>query len=183
MTAGSPPGNIPFPIIPPSPFGLPPFHQVAIFMRTKGDVDTAVNLWKEMGVDQWHHDEPLYKGTIDGDYAECRGYLSFNYQILKGFELEFLTHEGASPWLELFENGQVYEGGFVSHMSSYVNDVEETANQLKDTIGPPYYIRETHDHQNPHVVGVKRFKEYIYDTRALLGFDIKTIQRIPWGEG
>jgi len=178
---GSPPGDVQFPVIPESPFGLPPFHQVAIFMPTRQRVDAAVDMMKLLGVDEWHHDEPLYKGLVFDRRVECYGYLRFNYQILGGFELEFLTHEGESPWLEW--SRKIGGVAFVSHMSCYVNNVYETAEQLRPHIGAPYYIRETHDHINDHVKGIKRFREYIYNTRDTMGFDVKTIQRIPHGDG
>lgn len=185
MSLGSPPSDVLFPVIPPSPAGLPPFHQVAIFC-TGGiaHVNACVSKYEALGYDEWIIDQPLYMGTLNGEPIRCRGYLRFNYQVLGGVELEFLWHEGDSPWLRrAAPDAEEHPYAFISHMSAYVNDVEETATKLHDTLGDPYYIRETHDHMNEHVKGKKRFREFIYNTHWFMGFDVKTIQRIPWGDG
>jgi hypothetical protein len=139
--------------------------------------DAAIDVYRSMGYNDWVRDEALYVGSWEDNPVECRAHLAFNYQAIMGnLELEFFWYsDGESP---MIARASGRTDLFISHMSAYVNDVDEIAAGLSDSLGEPYYKRETHDHQNAHVKGIKRFREYVWNTHEVIGYDLKIIQRI-----
>jgi len=156
-------------------FGLK-FHQVAIYTL---DPMAAVAAWQRMGYTEWSRDTALLIGQDRGHLVSKRAIMMFNYDIIP-MEFEYVSYMGPRNRADS-RDGSV---PFISHLSTMVEDVDETAATLLADHGlAPYHQFVTRDHTNPHVLGKKRFKEAIYDTAGLLGFDIKLIQRVPWDYG
>lgn len=150
------------------------FHQTAIFAA---DQDAAVQLYRDLGYENWIEDNAELKGILDGKPVVTKARMQFNYDVFGG-ELEFLTYEGPNRHAE---QGRTGLPPFISHMSTYVDDVRWHTVQMYREFGMlPYHRFITQNHTNPAVVGKKRFIEAIYDTRALLGFDLKMIQKVAW---
>lgn len=152
------------------------FHQVAIYML---DMDAAISRWGRLGYPNWSRDNAVLDGIDRGVRVKKRARMAFNYDIMP-LELEYVSYMGPRNQRDLRDGSQP----FLSHLSTMVEDVDEVAARLLDEHGlSPYHQFVTRDHTNPHVQGKKRFKEAIYDTSMLLGFDIKLIQRVPWDYG
>lgn len=162
-------------IAPESIFGYQ-MHQVAIFTD---HAQAAVDKWKSFGHTEWAEDKAVLVGKLDGIEGTIFTYahMWFNYDIMP-MELEFLEYTG--------HNRHAAEGRdgaqpFISHMSTYVDNVFIEAMKMQIHFNMlPYHRFVTTNHQNPHVLGKKRFIECIYDTRELLGYDIKLINKVPW---
>lgn len=152
------------------------FHQVAIYAL---DIDDAIARWGRMGYTNWSRDNAILDGIDRGERVIKRARMAFNYDILP-LELEYVSYMGPRNTRDSRDGSSP----FLSHLSTMVEDVDEVAARLLNDHGlAPYHQFVTRDHTNPHVQGKKRFKEAIYDTSQMLGFDIKLIQRIPWDYG
>ena len=154
---------------PSSVFGYQ-FHQIAIYAANQ---DNAVDFYKEMGHTDWIEDFAILHGWLDGELVETKAHIQFNYDIMP-MELEFLTYMGPNRHTAQGRDGVV---PFISHMSVYTDDVFDVAMNMPMK---PYHRFVTRDHMNPGVRDKKRFIECIYDTRNVLGYDIKFIQKVPW---
>lgn len=156
------------------------FHQVAMYYPTRGQAYDAMNMWGGMG-HEFAADNATLRGSSlkDGEWVHSvtRAHMSFNYTIMP-MEFEVLhysdgDHRYAQPGF----------GGapFLSHFSVYTENLEREAGELADVLGfGPYYRFTTEGHTNPRVKGKKRFTETIFDTRNLIGADLKFIQKVAW---
>lgn len=175
MSNPKPSLNLPVPGPDDAVFGLK-FHQVAIYCA---DMQRAILEWTVMGYSRWHYDEAVLVGLDRGELSRKQARMAFNYDIMP-LELEYVSYMGP-------RNSQDSRDGsspFISHLSTMVEDVDEKCAQLMMDFGiAPYHQFVTEQHSNPNVAGKKRFKEAIFDTAAMLGFDIKLIQRVPWDYG
>ena len=161
------------------PFGFK-FHQVAMFTV---DLDMAVELYTRLGYEDWSYDEATLVGMrlLNNQWQEVRtkARMAFNYDIMP-MELEFLEYDAKSEHRHR-DRMRISAIPFISHMSVHVESVIDTMRFMKRVHGLiPYHLFVTQDHNNPAVVGKKRFVECIYDTRGDFGFDIKCIERISW---
>ena len=150
------------------------FHQVAIFTDDQG---AALWQYYKLGYERWIHDTAELKGLLHGEEVITKADMAFNYDIMP-MELEFLTYHGPNRHAQEGRTGRI---PFISHMSVYVDDVRAEASQLYTNHEMlPYHRFITQNHSNPNVIGKKRFIECIYDTRVLLGYDLKLIQKVAW---
>ncbi len=162
------------------PFGYV-FHQVAMYAPE--GVHDAVRTYRSMGFDEWHRDNALLEGVQragDGSWhaVEVSAEMAFNYQALP-MELEFLNYSGHGHRHE--ERSKLSRIPFISHMSVHVDSVRAQMELMKSVYGmEPYWLFVTSHHSNPAVKGKKRFVECIFDTRRMLGYDVKCIERIAW---
>lgn len=150
------------------------FHQVAIFCPA--GVMHAVRLWRSLGYQNWIRDDAVLKGKLDslGD-VNTSATMMFNYDIMP-MELEFLHYDGPSRWRHIEKDA----APFISHMSTYTEDVARDTHRLTSYLGkPPFHRFITQQHSNPGVAGKKRFIESIFDTHGWLGYDLKLIQKVP----
>ena len=165
--------NVPIPTPEGSLFGLK-FHQVAIY---HSHPERAVDFWMDLGFDGWSEDTALLVGTEFGDPSVKEGHMFFNYDVLP-LELEYVHYDSGRR-----HNRDPRDGNppFISHMSTYVEDLDAEVKRIEqETSMIPYHRFVTQKHSNPVVVERKiRFKEAIYHTRTLMGFDLKLIQRVP----
>ena len=159
----------------PNPLLQYQFHQVAIFCPDHGAKD-AMDLYKTFGFKRWIEDSAELKGFLHGDPVVTKARMYFGYSVIGG-ELEFLEYEGPSRHQGSEGRGR---SPYISHMSAYVDDVRTTVSDVYIVTGRvPYHRFITQNHTNPAVAGKKRFIEAIYDTRELIGYDLKFIQKVP----
>ncbi len=173
------------------------FHQVAMYCPLgEAQAEAAVDLWKDQGFANWITDTSLLVGYYDEDYVaekglrvggqiQTRAMMWFNYDIMAGMELEFLAYEnvrGHHRWDGIGSGNPMYTyEPFITHMSTYVDDVILEARKMKRFFGfPPYHRFITTGNTNPAVKGKKRFIECIFATRSMIGYDLKLIQKVDW---
>ncbi len=150
------------------------FHQVAMFCPR--GVNDAVAHWRRLGYQNWIEDRAELKGKLNGKSVTTSARMLFNYDIMP-MELEFLEYHGPSRWVAVHEDSDP----FISHTSVYVEDVATETIRLGVILGRrPYHRFITQAHTNPGVAGKKRFIESIFDTKHLLGYDTKLIQKVAW---
>lgn len=164
------------------------FHQVAMYCPD--GVDDAVKFWTDGGFTNWIRDEAELKGLLYNGF-DCENpehdhqvesvvtsaTMAFNYDIMP-MELEFLHYRGPSRWQGADGRGA---SPFISHMSTYVDDVIWETRRCIEAFGiKPFHRFITQNHTNPGVVGKKRFIESIFHTRINLGYDLKLIQKVDW---
>ena len=149
------------------------FHQVAIFTH---DANSAVEQYKQLGYTDWIEDNAELKGVLYGEPVVTKAKMLFNYDIMP-MELEFLEYTGPSR-----HSDRSYDYPFISHMSTYVDDVVSVTEKFAAVLGKnPFHRFITQNHSNENVIGKKRFIESIFDTRDLFGYDFKLIQKVAWG--
>jgi hypothetical protein len=162
------------------------FHQVAMYYPTFEQAIKAMSMWVGMG-HEFAEDAATLRGAtktgVDADgWAEWKksvtqAHMFFNYTIMP-MEFEVLHYSAGDH-----RYTQPGFGGdpFLSHFSVYTENLEREAGELAGVLGfGPYYKFTTEGHTNPRVKGKKRFTETIFDTRSLIGADLKFIQKVAW---
>lgn len=133
----------------------------------------AKELLQSMGAGDWAEDHVKATGTVLGRVALNEADLSFEYDLLDGKELEILDYTKGPSWL----NGR---GSAVSHFGMHC-----TAAELDEwyRFFASRHIRVVQDvrtlsHTNPMIVGKRLYHYVIFDTRHILGVDLKFIVRL-----
>lgn len=157
---------------------LEKFHQIAMYVQ---DPEEAVRRLTVAGYTDWTYDEATLVGHVMGAPIETRGQMFFNYEFSNG-ELEFLHYRGPS-WHSRAgrtdEAGNTITGNFISHQSAYTDDLDTDVKKMVYAGFTVIQEFETRDHINPYLLQkAERFREAIFDTRSLFGFDLKLIQRV-----
>jgi hypothetical protein len=143
-----------------------------------GSARAAQHFLGELGLVDWVSDHVCAQGEVFGEFATNEADLHFNYQAgAKGnLELEILDYDKGPNWLRAAKREIS-----VSHLGMHVTEEE-----LKDfaAIMKKYGVRiaqevTTTSHTNPVIKDTRRYKYVIYDTRPLIGVDLKFIVRIP----
>lgn len=137
------------------------------------DPDRAIKLLTAMGATEWAKDLVLASGKVRCIRGHNEAALAFNYQMLKGPELEVLHYTDGPNWMER-------HGASVSHVGMHV-----TAEELAWWRG--FFAEQniavaqeviTQSHTNPVIAGKRNYNYVIFDTRDILGVDVKFIVRI-----
>jgi hypothetical protein len=158
-------------------------EQVALWPASS---QVAKHFLMELGLTDWVSDQVAAKGEVYGvQDAENKATLSFNYQAApeSSLELEILDYNEGLNWMDASVNkGVVSSIGAVSHLGMHV-----TEDQLDefDRIMDKYGVRiaqkvRTQSHTNPAIKDSRRYMYVIYDTRRLIGVDLKFIVRLPY---
>lgn len=175
--------NVPWTSYPDSLFGHE-FHQIAIYTTR---IDDSVGELFNMGFKDWSFDTATLEGYHFGVDTKIKATMAFNYQFLGGRELEYVSYVGhpeprfwqKEEWGGLTRPAALGEDTFISHMSSYVTDLEESIKDVERKYKMvPFHMFVTSNHSNPAVAGRKFFKEAIYDTRKIIGFNVKLIEKV-----
>lgn len=145
-------------------------EQIAICPR---DPEAAKELLKAIGAVNWAEDHVTAKGQVFNEPSTNEADLSFNYDIFAGKEFEVLHYTSGGNWMEDVASS-------VSHLGMHC-----TAHELM--LWRRFFAERnievaqevfTNNHTNPVIAG-KRFYNYvIFDTRHILGVDLKFIVRI-----
>ena len=160
------------------------FHQVAIFCPRGTPLSAATAPYEDLGYDNWIEDRAVLVGAFrmpnsseapeNWVNSKVEAHMLFNYDSMP-MELEFLKYYSGVHR----HRDRVNElSPFISHMSTYVDDVVEEIGRMRPLFGLPYHRFVTTEHTNPNVVGKKRFIEAIFNTREVLGYDLKLIQKV-----
>lgn len=126
--------------------------------------------------ENWVRDTVTAEGTVFGEETVNVANLYFNYDL--GFELEILKYREGKNWHE--KRKPVDGSNFLSHMGRHVDSLE-MARIKKDMelkgIGIAQEVY-TLNHENPAIKGKRKYHYVVFDSRGVLGFDLKLIERI-----
>ena len=139
--------------------------------------EVAIAFLREIGLEEWALDHVVASGSVFGVEGRNGADLAFNYTGLeKARELEVLHYTDGNNWM-----AKPDRANSVSHLGMHV-----TAEQL--TEWRKFFAEKgilaaqevfTDSHTNPFLIANGRKYNYvIYDTRAILGVDLKFIVRI-----
>lgn len=138
------------------------------------DPERAMRLFEKIGLGEWAKDHVIASGRVWGKVGMNAADLAFNYQASsdKALELEVLHYTASPNWMERY-------GTSASHLGMHVTE-DELADWRRFFFDEGISIAQevvTLSHTNP-VIASKRWYTYvIFDTRAILGIDLKFIVR------
>lgn len=140
----------------------------------------ARKLLDDLGLSEWFHDNVHAAGIVRGVPGENHAHLQFNYQAGNGadatagkpLELEILHYTDGHNWM-------TKNGPSVSHLGMHVNaeELEQfRAYFYENEIGVAQEVN-TMSHTNPSIKDSRRYQYVIFDTKDILGVDLKFIVR------
>ena len=137
----------------------------------------AINLLKQLGLEEWVKDHVVAGGKVFGESGKNEADLAFNYENTrpenKPLELEVLHYTSGLNWM-------AGRPPMVSHLGMHCTAEELEAFRRKFSDMGIRVAQEvfTESHTNPYLLEVKRKYQYvIFDTRDILGTDLKFIVR------
>ncbi len=138
------------------------------------DPARAIALLTAMGITDWVHDTVTAHGTVFGEpEPKSVGKLAFNYTgLAEARELEVLGYQSGKNWMDR-------HGPSVSHIGTHCTDSElsEWFGFFKERGIPIAQELFTEDHTNAAIRNQRWYHYVIFDTRAILGCDVKFIVR------
>jgi hypothetical protein len=142
----------------------------------------AQEILSDLGLNEWIVDKVAATGTVMGEPCSNEATLRFNYQAGNGsdeaagkpLELEILEYTRGNNWID--EN---FISNSVSHLGMHVT--EEQLDEFRmyffsKNIGIAQEV-DTTSHTNEAIKDSRRYKYVIFDTRDLIGVDLKFIVR------
>ena len=151
-------------------------EQIALYPR---DPIRARALLTELGLKDWVTDTVTAAGRVFGTPGNNVAELAFNYQASaptnKPLELEVLDYKTGNNWVTAGRRE-----GSVSHLGMHCTEEELEAFRRKfaDLDVPVAQEVFTLSHTNPYLTSTGRKYQYvIFDTRSILGVDLKFIVR------
>jgi len=149
-------------------------EQIAI---APSDPEAAEKLLADMGAVEWARDCVTASGHVFGSKRQSnKANLAFNYDIFDGKgEFEILTYIEGPNWLQASNRGRG-----VSHLGMHCTSDEllrwrdffaERGIGIAQTVF-------TQDHTNPVIAGKRWYNYVIFDTKSILGVDLKFIARL-----
>ena len=145
------------------------------------DPARAVELLSALGLTEWVSDIVVARGSVFADAnQENRARLAFNYEATRmdgdrparPLELEVLHYEAGNNWM-------AYNSPRVSHLGMHCTDDELEAWRERFAslgIGVAQEVF-TQSHSNPAIAGKRWYQYVIFNTRGVLGVDLKFIVR------
>jgi hypothetical protein len=138
------------------------------------------------GLTEWTPDIVVAHGTVFGEpVAQVAGELWFNYQA--GIEVEVLRYFTNNHWHakraeERNYPSLVYPRIFVSHLGMHVDDMAVARVPFEKAGWHVAQELWTDSHTNPYLLERGRTYHYVvWDSRHIIGFDLKLIQRLEAG--
>ena len=149
-------------------------EQIAICPK---DPIAAKKLLSEIGAVDWSEDHVVATGKVFGEQGTNEADLSFNYEIFDGKEFEILNYTKGNNWID--SSGRT-ERNVVSHLGMHCSAEElekwkEFFHQRAIEISQEVF---TDSHTNPVIAGKRSYNYVIFNTRPILGVDLKFIVRI-----
>lgn len=148
-------------------------EQLALALDPKRE-DLALKFLARCGIKDWTNDMVKATGTVYATSGKNEAHLRFNYDAFSGKELELLKYEKGPNWLQ--HSAQLPA---VSHIGMHCSE-----DDLADwrVVMAEFEIRLaqevwTDSHSNPRIAGCRRYHYVIYNTRGLIGVDMKFIVR------
>lgn len=150
-------------------------EQLAINPRVPND---AFKLMGLLGLTDWSHDMASAKGPVHGQPADEAGNvasLSFNHET-PGLELEIINYRSGDNWLAKHNT----HASIASHIGMHCSAEELEQWRAKFKALGINVAQEvvTTNHTNPNVPEGRRYKYVIFDTRDIIGLDVKFIVRM-----
>lgn len=146
-------------------------EQIALFPTNPA---AAIELLTAIGLGEWARDHVVANGHVHGYPGRNEADLAFCYEATsdKSLELEVLHYTTGPNWMSDHPNT-------ASHLAMHV-----TAEELMEW-NAFFESREipvaqsvfTESHTNPVIAGKRTYNYVIYDTRPILGIDLKFICR------
>ena len=139
------------------------------------DPVAAKKLLSEIGAIDWSEDHVVATGLVFGEHGTNEADLSFNYDLFSGKEFEVLNYTEGNNWID--SRG---ERNTVSHLGMHcsADDLklwrvffEERGIKVAQEVF-------TDSHTNPVIAGKRSYNYVIFDTKRILGVDLKFIIRI-----
>lgn len=147
-------------------------EQIAI---CPADADGAKRLLADMGVGEWILDHVKADGNVFGESGSNEADLHFNYDVFQGKEFEVLDYTVGPNWMDHEKRGR----NLVSHLGMHCDAEELLAWRdffAERNIGVAQEVL-TKSHQNPAIAGKRWYEYVIFDTKPILGVDLKFIVR------
>jgi len=138
--------------------------------------DRAIHLLQEIGIDprSWVLDTVIAEGSVFGIKDQTNvANLSFNYEMLtQAKEFEILQYTQGANWMGT-------RGPSASHIGMHVSAEELIRWRAKFAELGIDVAQEvnTLSHSNPVIAGKRSYNYVIFDTRDILGIDLKFIVR------
>ena len=143
------------------------------------DPDRARALLVALGLTDWVRDTVTAEGRVFGTPGVNVAHLAFNYEASapgpKPLELEVLHYVAGSNWIDAGRRG-----ASVSHLGMHCTEEELDAFRRKfAALGIPVAQEVlTLAHTNPYLLSNgRKYRYVIFDTRSILGVDLKFIVR------
>lgn len=147
-------------------------EQVAICPK---DPVAAIELLTALGAAEWARDHVVADGVVFGVEGRNEADLAFNYSLGEGKEFEVLHYTDGNDWMQ--------HGGrpnSVSHLGMHCT-AEELEEFKEFFAGRGIGVAQsvfTKSHTNPVIAGKRSYNYVIFDTKEILGVDLKFIVRI-----
>lgn len=170
---------------------MPQFKIEQIALYPENSVRARAFLAK-LGMSEWFHDDVVARGSVFTEKdCENTAHLAFNYQAGNGsdadaakpLELEILDYREGENWMDVMtDSGEVGWPGAVSHLGMHVTEEQliEFDQVMRDESIEIAQSVVTQSHTNLAIKDSRRYKYVIYDTRFLIGVDLKFIVRLPY---
>lgn len=139
------------------------------------DPQAAIELLTAMGAEEWARDHVVASGRVFGQGGENEADLAFNYELPGGArELEVLHYTSGRNWMDAHPPS-------VSHLGMHCT-AEELHEWREFFAARGISVAQevmTQEHSNPAIADKRWYNYVIFDTRDVLGVDIKFIVRRP----
>jgi len=151
-------------------------EQIAIVPK---DPVAAKKLLSEIGAVEWAEDHVVATGNVFGNKGTNEANLSFNYDLFSGKEFEVLDYTSGRNWID-------YRGerNTVSHLGMHCT-AEELLHWREFFKARDIKVAQevfTDSHTNPVIAGLRSYNYVIFDTKEILGVDLKFIVRIDFND-
>jgi len=136
----------------------------------------AKQLLSEIGAVDWSEDHVVATGKVFGHEGTNEADLSFNYDIFSGKEFEILNYTEGNNWMDTDKRGR----NSVSHLGMHCTNTELALWKTffeERNIGIAQEVF-TDSHTNVAIAGKRSYNYVIFDTKDILGVDLKFIVRI-----
>lgn len=164
-------------------------EQIALYPP---DPAAAIELLTAMGLAEWARDHVCAQGAVFNErQVNNEADLAFNYQAtravvvdelgvvtvnpsVKPLELEVLHYTSGFNWMEMYNTKPS-----VSHLGMHVtfDELGEWRTFFAERSIAVAQDVDTTDHTNPVIAGKRQYTYVIFDTRDILGVDVKFIVR------
>lgn len=148
-------------------------EQIAIY---PADPKAAQELLEAIGAVDWIEDNNVAEGHVFGGEARNTGELKFNYQLHapgQQVEFELLHYVEGDHWMDGRQPSVCHLG---MHCSAEALEKWREFFAARD-IGIAQAV-DTVSHSNPAIAGKRRYRYVVFNTRPILGVDLKFIVRL-----
>jgi hypothetical protein len=150
----------------------------------------ARELLEDLGLTTWFKDNVHASGEVYGIPGENHALLQFNYEATAGVEIGKVASDAKPLELEVLHytdgrNWMDRQPNTVSHLGMHVTgaELEEFRRYFfSKGIGIAQEV-VTQGHTNPNIRDSRRYHYCIFDTRSILGVDLKFIERLEYSPG